>query len=434
MDLWSKLTSIFGTKSTIVDSATGDREVQKYMTIVNNGTVSLSNPLHISTMYTAIMYRADSLSKLELSLYKPEGKDMVEAVNHPLYWMLKEPNTFQTQKDFIAGVEQNRLSNGNQLVKINRYNTGVIKNFQQLFPLSVEYRLVNGELIWNIDGVKYNNWEIMHFKMPVTEDGVWGITPINALRVNLDTTYKAYQTIANAYDNNMFTQRALEANLTSVNQVEEAKKLQKEWVDNYGGSQNAWKTIVVPPFFKLNTMQLNLKDAEFLGTVNFNQGQILGLYGLPAELFNNNNQSKLNLEEILINYKLSTIYPTVIHYQQQMENKLLTTKEKKEGYRIKFNLDGLVEADYSKKIDGAVKLVNAAIASREEVAQKFGYKTFKNADKHLIQMQNMAAIEEYDEISDYFKPQANGSAETEDSSTKTEEKNNSKENIEENEK
>ncbi len=358
------------------------------------------NALAISGVYTAIKTLSETISKLPISVYKNGSKGKTKLYNHYLYDIIHyNPNNYLTSQSFFQTLELHRNHKGNSFALINRNkNTGRVNNLEIISPSKiVNYDIINGELYYkyqnnNNETITIHSNDILHFKQ-MSNNGIWGLNPIEALRLNLSTTAKGLKTIDSFYENNANTSKAIKSTVSGANQ-----KAMLEAINNfrneYSGAVNAGKILPLPPNTELQDVTMNFVDAAFISTIKFNADQIAAIYGVPSYLLGNFESSKFNnVEQLNLNFKINTISAILRMYRQELEFKLLTKDERKSGISIEFNANAMVETDYRTRTDGYKTLQGVGAITPNDIAKLEGYPTFKNGDKHYI-FNQMTAIED----------------------------------------
>ncbi|MFW6015328.1 MAG: phage portal protein [bacterium] len=356
---------------------------------------------NLSSVYTSVKILSDTISRLPVHIYNNGDNGKIKDKQHYLYDKLHyNVNPYTNSQTFFSTLELHRNLKGNGFAYIKRNkNTGEVIQLEIINPDTFyTYDIIDNELyyIFYLDSKKkaYNSNDILHFKM-LSKDGIVGINPIEALRLNISSSHKALSTIDNFYENNATTSKALKSTISNANQKEMGRALEKFEKSN-AGSRNAGKIIPLPPNTELQELRLNLADAEFISTIKYNSSQIASLYGIPPHLVGNYEASKFNnVEQMQLNFKVNTISAIARMYRQEMELKLLTESERKEGKSIEFTLHGLVETDHKTRIEGYRTLTNIGAISPNTIAKLEGYETFPGGDKHYIQS-NLQAIEDMD--------------------------------------
>lgn len=350
----------------------------------------------ISTIYTACKILADDVGSFPLNIYQnyEDGTKFLDKEDYRYALLHYNPNNLYNSNTFFSTLEYTRNITGNAFARINRNGERVV-SLELIHPsLVTGYSIQNGQLYYiltinNKDEI-INASDVLHFKS-LTSDGIWGINPIEKLRLNLSTTYKAFHTIDKFYDNNATSPKALKTTVPEgINPKEWQNKI-ADFTEKYGGYKNAGKVISLPPFTELQDITLSFADAEFISTIRFNVDQIASLYRVPPHLVGNFESSKFNnLEQLQLNYKINTIRPILRNYRQEMEFKLLTTKERLMGKSIEFNTNSIVETDSKTRIENFKQLFSMGTISPNDIAKYEGYKTFEGGDNHYLLSQYMS--------------------------------------------
>jgi len=392
MSIFSKFKSAFSTVFT-----TDKEYITNYITkIIGKNGFDNKKALAISTVYTCIDILSKTLAKLPREVFETDvsGGKLKDKSDYRYELLHDNPNNYTTSFSFFNAIEANRNLRGNGFARIHRNNHGQAYSLEIIKPSRiVDYKIVNGNLYYafvndngDIEAISSN--DMLHFKM-LTIDGIWGINPIEALRLNLSTTWKGMNTIDNFYDNNAVSPKALKSTVAGANQkaiLEALQKFQKE----YAGSLNAGQLMPLPPNTEIQELSLNMADAEFISTIKFNANQIAGVFGIPPHMVGNTETSKYNnVEQMTIGFKSDTISPIAKMYKEEFRLKLLTPQEKRQGKDIELNLMAMIETDHKTRMEGYKTLSQIGAISPNKIAQIENLPTDENGDVRLIPMNMM---------------------------------------------
>lgn len=366
--------------------------------IISGKKFELSEAEKISTVYTCIDILSKTLAKLPLEVYKTIDGSKEKDKENTLYDLLHyNPNGFTTSFNFFSALETIRNLRGNAFAYIHRNKGGARPESLEIIKpdVVVDYKVHEGSLFYFLK-LKPDEDEltpvpamnILHFRM-MTKDGIWGMNPIEALRLNLSATKKGMQTVDNHYDNDMKSSKAMKSTVSNANQKAMLEAI-KKFKDEYAGFENAGHIIPLPPNVELQELKLNFADAQFIETIRFNADQIAGLFDIPGHRVGNTVHSKYNnVEQMNLGLKVDTISPIARMNRQEMEFKLLTTEQRKQGVSIEYNLKAMVEADYKTRIEGYDKLFRAGAISPNGIAKIENLRTSEEGDNHFVPMNMM---------------------------------------------
>lgn len=350
----------------------------------------LSQADQVSTVYTCLKILADTLARLPLNVYTDKGEGRtVDKIDYRYPILHYNPNNWTSQQTFFSALEYWRNLRGNSFAKIYRDNSGKVTSLILIPPSKVKsYGIVNSELYYtitndnNVDEV-INASEILHFK-GLTKDGVWGLNPIEALRLNVSSTYQGLNTIDNFYKNNALSPKAIKSTISGANQKSMLEALE-EFKRKYTGSTNAGQMIPLPPNTEIMDMALNFVDAEFISTLKFNTTQISALYGVPAWMVGILEATKWNNVELMMDeFKATTLSAITRMYRQELEFKLLSISERINGVSIEFNMQALVEADITTRSTYFKTLSSMGVITPNDICIKEGFATYPEGNKHYI--------------------------------------------------
>lgn len=364
--------------------------------IIAGNTFNIEDAHNISTTYTCIKVLSGTVSRLPLNVYQQkegEGR-LVDKKDYRYDLLHYNPNSYTTSQSFFAALETYRNLKGNAFARIYRNKgSGKIESLEIIPPSRViEYAIVNGQLYYKVskkvDGKEkietLNANDLLHFKSSVTKDGIWGLNPIEAIRLNLSTTFKGYKTIDSFYDNNATSPKAIKSTVSGANQkamleaVEDFKK-------KYSGYTKAGQIMALPPNTELQDLLLNFEDAEFISTIKYNASQIASIFGIPPHIVGLFEASKWNnVEQMQLDFKVNTIAEILKIYRQELEFKLLSLKERKAGKSIEFNDKGLIETDYKTRIESYKAMHQIGVLTSNQIAALEGIPTYSEGDLHWI--------------------------------------------------
>ena len=369
---------------------------------------------NIATVHTCVKILAETMGRLPLGvmIQDPE-KGKLKDKDHYLYDLVHyNPNPWTSSQVFISTLETIRNYKGNSY-RIHRDggDSGRPVMFTLIDPALVAgHVLKKNELFYKIrsendpekiDTVHSQN--ILHFKH-VSRNGIYGINPIEALRLNLSTTWEGLNTINQYYINNGVNPKALKSTVSGANQkaiLEALETLKKQMQE----SKNAGEIIPLPPNTEIQELQMNAVDAVFLTMIETNAKQIAAMYGLNPLMVGDTSSSRYNsIEASQIALKVNTVSSIARMYRQEFEYKCLTADErKKKNNSIEFNLMALIETDHKTRLEGYRILANLGAIKPNTIAMLEGLETYPGGDDHYIQT-NMMSVEQYNKKQKTEKP------------------------------
>jgi len=379
-----------GTDETYID------QIIKPLAWGTKNNFNTSDAEKISTVSTCIKILSDTISRLPVNVYSDTQKGHLPDKEDYRYGYLHySPDGIITSQSFFSALEYNRNLKGNSFALIERNpNTGKTQGLH-FIPSSYfgGYKLVNGELYYvyfeqQEEGKPkerlINSSDVLHFKM-TTKNGYWGINPIEAQRTNLSKIYKADVTVDKFYENNAFGTKVLKSSIPDAAFMKTMKEALQQFKTVNVGPSNSGTLISLPPFTEIQELKMDVIDEQFITSQKFNNSQIAGFYGVPGFMIGLPEMGRYSsVEQSSLEFKSMTISAIARMYRQELEFKLLTEEERKEGKSIEFALNSLIELDTNTKINYYKSMRNElSVLTSNQIALFEGFPTYEGGDERI---------------------------------------------------
>lgn len=317
-----------------------------------------------ATYFACLKVLSESIGKLPLKLLKHEGNQgVVTARKHPLYNVLySRPNPYMTSTNFWSTVEQNRNHHGNSYVYIK--GAGSKTSLWILPSDDVEVWYDDNKILSDIPDIHYlyskggklydfKSDEIMHFKTSNTFDGIKGISVREQLKMTIEGNIKA-QKMLNAMYKNGFTAKAV-VQYTSELSDKNLEKF-KNKIEKFAGSdlddEETRNIIPLPVGTSLNPLNIKLTDNQFIEVKKYSAIQIASAFGIkPVQIGDYEKASYASSEHQQLSFYVDTLLYILKQYEEEINYKLLSADDIKNGYYFKFNVAVILRADMKSQIE-----------------------------------------------------------------------------------
>lgn len=357
-----------------------------------------------ATYFACLKILSEALGKLPLKLLRKTKKDgVIEATAHPLYNVVRNrPNKFMTSTTFWGTNEYYRNHDGNAVSLIVGYGDNL-----QLIPLDfskVQIWYDDGKLLSDIPDVwylynigektyKFSSEEVLHFRSSISEDGIEGLSVREILRSTIKGNQKAQKMQNDLYDSG-FTAKAV---------VQYTGNLKDESVKNFlvniekyaKGKVDAGKGIVpIPLGTQLTPLTTKLGDNEFLELKKYSALQIASAFGIkPVQINDYSKSSYASSEAQNLAFLVDTLLFILKQYEEELNYKLLSDREIKQGYYFKFNTGMLLRADLKTQVESLVKGISGGLYTNNEARAYLDLEAKEGGD-HLIVNGSMIRVEQ----------------------------------------
>ncbi|WP_430813138.1 phage portal protein [Carboxylicivirga sp. RSCT41] len=364
-----------------------------------NGLDASYEAENITVLYTCVKILSDNFSRLPI-LVKDENGQVIK--DHRISYLFNiKPNGYTNPQTLKSTSEWERNIFGNSFYIIHN------DSLEHVSASDVkDWRLQNNQLEYDIypnsdirikgkRNRKYiNSKDILHFK-GVSNDGVFGLSPLSAAHGTYQLMSNANRTINNFYRNNAMSTLAIERTIPSGGKYENMIADKKLFDSNQSGSVNAGKTIHLSLGEKITPLTVKFADAELIKTLEFSRDTITSLYQIPNYMLSANDTSQ-NIEQQTRSFVNNTMANISKIYTDEIAFKMFTDEEKIKGYTVEFDLDALIDITFADKITTLSTAISNGIMTPNQVADKLNlpHVAGKWGDYHLVQAQYLPLEEE----------------------------------------
>jgi HK97 family phage portal protein len=229
--------------------------------------------------------------------------------------------------------------------------------------------------------------DILHFR-GVSNDGVWGLSPLSAAYGTHQLMSNAVTTVSNFYKNNAMTTHAIETDVSRGGDYKSIIADRELFKKQYAGTANAGETVRLSLGEKMVPLAVKFADAELINTMEFSRDSLSSLYQIPNFMLSSNDSSQ-SVEEQTSAFVSTTLAAIANVYKHELEFKLLTVKERKAGVYVDFDLDSIVEVTFGDKVIALGLAVDKGLLTPNEASKKLGASKTegKFGDVHYSQAQ-----------------------------------------------
>lgn len=315
--------------------------------------------LQITTVRTCVTVLAESVASLPCIVYEKTDKGRVEAINHPLHYLLgTEPNNEMSAFTFWESLVGANALTGNSYAEIAWRKDNNVGELYPLNPLMTEpHRQLDGKIIYRTkQGTKDGQWRyidaenILHFRL-FSLDGLKGLSPVGLMRQALGLTRAAEKFGARFFGNGSKPGGVLSGppNIDEK-QIEDARL---SWEAAQGAS-NQGRTAVLPGEWKYMQIGLSPEDSQFLATRMFQRGDLAAGFRVPAHMAGDTSKiSNSSYEQMNMSFVNDTLRPIIVRIEAELNRKLFHQVGRKAGmFFASFNIAERLRADHETTVSG----------------------------------------------------------------------------------
>lgn len=354
--------------------------------------VSPDIAMRVSTVYACVSVLSKIMASLPIEVCEVDAAGNLTPVRwHPLWELLDDqPNSWQTSFDFRAYLMSHACLRGNGVAEIRPGVRGAVDSLEPIHSDRV-FRLDRAPdsrlryHVRNEDGVGARvllQDEVLHVRAPIAPGaGLWAASPIDYAIQTIGVARAAEEHGARMFQNGARPSGVIEMPGTMS---DEAFERFKQGVrENFTGSQNAGKTLILEGGGKFNPVTLSADQLQFIATRQFQIEEVARWFDVPLVMLHHlTGQSTwgTGVEAIMLGFVRNNLRPWLVAWEKAMRRDLIVAKGR---FAIRFDIEDLIRGDSTAVSNFINRLVLCGVLSRNEGRGMIGFNPVKGLDEHL---------------------------------------------------
>lgn len=353
-------------------------------------------------VYAAISKIATAAAGINWVLYEKKSgrkRNWKELENHPLLDLMYKPNPLQSGSDFINALVGYYLIAGNSYIEVNAPNPNrpprelwnVRPDQMRIVPGANGYpayyvlKYAGQERRWEVDPVKLTS-NMLHIKSFNPNDQWYGMSALEAAMLSIDQNNSGQRWNLSLLQNSTTPSGVLQMKSTESNPSgsltdEQYKRLKDEFEENYGGSRNAGRPLVLEGGLSWQSISLSPKDMDFINNKNVTASDIAIALGVPPEILGLGTKTFANYKEARLSFYDETVCPTLDVARNYLNNHL--TSRYGDNLYLDYDKDD-IEAYVEKREAKYSSLETVSYLSQNEKREAVGYERKDGLDVYKI--------------------------------------------------
>ena len=359
-----------------------------------------------TTYYTCLKVLSETMGKLPLKCYVEDAKGgRVRApTDRSIDRVLHRPNSYMTPSTFWTTMEANCQHWGNayawiqrKYIRAGRY--GGQYEILGLWPMKSDCVtvLIDNAGIFGDKGRLYYRFtddrsgetyvfraeDVLHLKTWLTWDGIVGKSVQDILKDTIGGAGYSQKYLARLYESGLTASSVLQ--YTGDLDEKLRRKLQVKYNDYLTGAKNAGKVVALPVGMTLTPLSYKLSDAQFIELKKYNALQIAAAFGVkPNQINDYEKSSYASSEAQQLAFLVDTMLYRLAQYEQEINFKLLSQKQREEGMIYKFNEKVLLRADAETQMKTITTAVQNGIYAPNEGRQLLDLPSKEGGDVLIV--------------------------------------------------
>lgn len=357
----------------------------------SGASVSHASALEVTAVFACVRVIAEGVAQVPLKLFRESGRDMLPALDHPLYRILhRKPNPWMTSFELRETMVLHAALTGDAIAFVNRVpGSGRILQIVPFRPNDVEIRkdasgMPSMYVVTGTDGSKREipPAAIWHIRGP-SWDGVCGLDVVKLAREAIGLAMATEEAHAGMHANG--------ARISGLYSVEgtlnpDQYKSLRTWIeDKYAGAANAGRIMLLDRAAKFTPQSMTGIDAQHLETRRFQIEEICRAFRvLPIMIgYSDKAATYASAEQMFLAHVVHTLMPWYERIEQSIDCRLLTERDLDQGLYAKFIAAGLLRGALKDTAEYLAKLVTNGILTRNEARAKLELNPLAGLDEPL---------------------------------------------------
>lgn len=306
--------------------------------------------------------------------------------------VMRNPNPYQTQADFILNLLRSELMSGNGMALAERNNRNEITSLN-LIPhnagipyidpetQAVYYSVGGNPLVYSASGVMVPARDILHIRSYTPTHPLIGQTPLVAAGMAA-----AAGNAVQGHNASFITNMARPSGLLMTDMKmgpDEVDILRKRWMEHTTGA-NSGGTPILTHNLKWVSSTMSAVDAEMIEMYKMTVLDVARVFRVPPPIIGVMEHSTFNNVESMMKQWVSTGLGYTVRHIEEALDRLFNLPPTE---HILFDMDALLRADFQTRMEGLSKGVTAGIFSPNEARRKEGLPKADDGDEPRVQQQ-----------------------------------------------
>lgn len=329
-------------------------------------------------LFSAVSRISNALSAMPIQLYR--GTKLQKNGLNDLVGF--EPNPSMTSCQFFKTLEACRCTSGNCYALKVYDETGNLDRLDILDPCRVQPVMENdsGELWYCItpeQDTKFyvHNYYVLHVPF-ISTNGYSGVNPVSVLFDTLQYSDNIQNFSVKQLEQGVNAAIVLEApaNLGTQQKTDMVRSFMETYRETSGN------VLLLESGVTAKSLNLSPVDSKLFEVEKITRSKVAMVYNIPPHLLGDYSDTSFSSQEQqMLEFLMLTMLPIVTAYEQELNRKLLSAEQRRQGMRFKFDMDVILRADaatqaevYQKAIRGGWLMPNEVRARYNVPPDKYG--------------------------------------------------------------
>lgn len=330
---------------------------------------------NMSAVLGCVNVISDSLASIPALVYRREGDDRIEAMNHPLRRLtIHGVHEGMTWPEFIGHLVASTLLTGNGLAEIIRSGNGQLAGLSYIpWGMVTVAELSSGRLAYDVNDGRGNArrllaGEVIHLR-DRTDDGKIGLSRLSRAADAVTAVDLANRHARSFLSNGASPSGVIEVPGTMTQ--EQRTSLRGSFEARHSGAAKAGSTLVLDGGMTWRGVSLSPEDSELLETRKFGTEEICRLFQVPPPLVQDYSHNTFTNSETAGRwFAMFTLTPWARKIEAEFSRSVFPSNG---PYELELDLSGFLRGDPATRWNAHKIALHAGVLDANEVRQIEGW-------------------------------------------------------------
>ena len=313
--------------------------------------VSEWNAATLPVVYSCVGIISDAVSQLPLEVFRDGAGESIERDRlHPVYRLLnRRPNDRMTAFTFRNTAQHHTLLWGNGYAEIERTQGGVPTTLWPALPDRTWPDLMDdGSVLYHTtidrETKTLESSDVLHIPA-LGFDGVVGYSPVALARQAIGLGLAMEEFAAKFFGDG--AKSGVIFKHPGKLGPEAIKRIRESWAEQ-GGLGNSHGAKVVEEGMTVESITIPPEEAQFIEGRHLQIAEVARLYRIPLHMVQSHEKSTTwgsGVESLARGFVDYTLLPWLIRWEQEINEKMFTAREKDQGYHVRHDVSALLRGD-----------------------------------------------------------------------------------------
>lgn len=354
--------------------------------------VTPTTSMGLAAYYSAVNVVSTDCACMPFRVFRrrPDGGSDLQAGHDVDELLYTAPNVESIPLRFRQAANGHALNRGNGYIEIQRRGSGKPYALHLLDPSITRAEQTADSIIYRSGSDTIRPMDVLHIAA-LGFDGISGYNPVRLLETTIGLGLALDRNAASFFGNGARPGGYIKHPTTLGDAA--LKHLRETLEGRYGGPDNAYRLAILEEGMDWVQSTVDPAVSQALESRKFTYAEIAGIFRVPPHKIGDYSQAHLaNIEASNIDYFTTALLPWLLNWEQEVNKKLFSQKERQAGFHAEHSLFALLRGDSVARAKFYQSMISMGVFVPNDVARLENLNPIGKAGDVRLVPSNMAQI------------------------------------------